>query len=164
MRYLILLVLSLTLSGCGLLNFPLLNAPKPPDQVYSYHQTIEKEPKVIQAADGKSYVWEGQRQEVNVNYERKDKPLSWWQRLCNWLGNLGLLGILALLAGLVLAPAGTIGLLWKQYLKWKKALTQTVWALEETKVIDNSPQVKTALATSHDTETKKLIDDIKRSE
>lgn len=164
MLYTLMVLMALLVSGCGFLNFPSLNAPKPPDQVYNYRQDITTEPRVVQIDEqGRSVVFTAQHQSIEVGYERKDKPLSWWQRLCNWLGNLGIFGILVLLASLFIAPAGTLGWIWKQYQKYKKAMTQTVWAIEESKAVDNN-QVKAALASNHDNETKKLVDDIRRSE
>lgn len=157
-----LLLLVFGTCGCGVLSFPQLNAPKPPDQVYKYSSTIEKEPKVVQTPDGKSIVWEAQKQTVDVNYERKDKPLSWWQRFCNWLGNWGIISILALIAALVIAPGGTMLWLWRQYMKFKKAFTQTVKAIDESKAVETTPTLKASLSSHQDNSVKALVDDIQQ--
>ncbi len=162
MRNLFLVVImALFLSGCGILNFPSLNAPKPPDQVYQYSQTIEKQPKVVQLENGKSVVWESQKQTVDVNYERKDKPLSWWQRFTNWLGNLGIIGLIGMIVALFVAPGGTMLWLWKQYMKFKKAFTQTVVAIDESNAVAH-PEVKAALSAKQDNDVKALVDDIQQ--
>lgn len=150
------------LSGCGILNFPSLNAPKPPDQVYSYHQTIENQPQIVQTADGKSFVWESQKQTIDANYERKDKPLTWWQKVCNWFANLGILGILGTIASIIIAPGGTIAWLFAEKNKIMTALKQTVKGIDDSQVVKNSPQVAQALSASQDAKTKALIDDIQQ--
>lgn len=150
------------LSGCGFLNFPTLNAPKPPDQIYQYHQTIEKQPQVVQTAEGKAVVWEAQKQTFDVNYERKDKPLSFWQRICNWLANLGILGIVGVLAGLFFAPAGTIAWLLGIKNKFQKAFTQTVKAIDQSQAVAQHPGLKSALSRIQDSDVKAMVDDIQQ--
>lgn len=151
------------LTGCGPL-FPALNLPKPPDIKYNIHETTSQKPIVGQTATGEVITFQNATEHVyDVNVERHDVPLTMWQKFCNWLSGFGILAILALVAGMVLAPGGTILFLYNKYSSWKKALTQTVAAIEETKVVDNSAPVKAALASNQDNDTKKLIDDIKRS-
>ena len=161
MRYLSLIFIALLLSGCGALNFPILNSPKPPDQIYKYNQTIEKQPKMVQTPDGKVYIWEDQKQTVDVNYERKDKPLSWWQKFTNWLGNLGMIGFIALIIALFVAPGGTILWLWNQYMRFKKAFTQTVAAIDASNATQH-PEVKAALSAKQDNDVKALVDDVQQ--
>lgn len=162
MRKIALLLLVLGTAGCGALQFPTINAPKPPEQVYKYSQTIEKQPQVVQTPDGKSYVWESQKQTVDVNYEKKEKPLSWWQRFCNWLGNLGIIGILLLVGALVIAPGGTMMFLWKKYQQFRKAFTQTVKAIDDAKAVETNPALKQSLSARQDNSVKALVDDIQQ--
>lgn len=162
-RVFALIILVLSLSGCGAISFPQLNAPKPPEQVYKYHQTITTEPRVVQTNDkGQSVVFTAQTQTVDVNYDRKDKPLSWWQRFCNWLGNIGMLGLVGLIVALVIAPGGTMLWLWKQYMKFKKAFTQTVDAIDESKAVQTNVNLKTALSAKQDNDVKALVDDLQQ--
>jgi len=158
-----LLGLVILFSGCGALNFPTLNAPKPPDQVYQYHQTINTEPRVVQTNEkGQSVVYTAQQQSVDVNYERKDKPLSFWQRICNWLANLGFLGIFLLIAAFLIAPAGTIAFLLKEKNKITTAFKQTVKGIDASGAIATTPALAQALSSSQDAATKALVDDIQQ--
>lgn len=162
MRYLSLVLLVL-LCGCGTLNFPVLNAPKPPQQVYKYHQTINTEPRVVSTNQkGESVVFTAQQQVVDVNYDNKEKPLSFWQRLCNWLGNLGILGILGLIAMIIIAPVGTIGWLLAEKNKIMGALKQTVQGIDKAGGTTANPALAQALSSSQDAKTKALVDDIQQ--
>lgn len=161
-RYSLFIILVVMCAGCGVLRFPSINAPKPPDQIYQYSQTIDKQPKVVQVGDGKSVVWESQKQTVDVNYARKETPLNWWQRFCNWLGNLGFLSLLAIGIGLFVAPAGTIAWLWKVKDKFKKAFKQTVAAIDEANALEKSPELKAALSAKQDSDVKALVDDVQQ--
>lgn len=152
----------LILSGCGIIRFPQLNAPNPPDQVYNYSSTIEKQPQIATTIDGKAVVFESQKQTVDVNYTKKDKPLSAWQKFCNWLGNFGIVSILALIAALVIAPGGTMMWLWGRYSKFKKAFQQTAAAIDESKAIEKSPELKAALSGRQDNDVKALVDDFQQ--
>lgn len=159
----VLIFLTLTgLSGCGFLNFPTLNAPKPPDQIYQYHQTIEKQPQVVQTGEGKSVVWEAQKQTFDVNYERKDKPLSWWQRFCNWLASWSIIAVVLVAAGLFFFPAGTIAFLIGVKNKFKKAFTQTVNAIDQSKAVEQHPALKSSLSSIQDSDVKAMVDDIQQ--
>ena len=152
----------LVFSGCGVLRFPQLNAPNPPDQVYQYSSTIEKQPQIATTIDGKAVVFESQKQTVDVNYAKKEKPLSAWQKFCNWLGNFGLISILALIAALVIAPGGTMMWLWTRYSKFKKAFKQTVAAIDESNAVEKSPELKASLSAKQDNDVKALVDDIQQ--
>lgn len=163
MEKLIFLGLMVLLTGCGTLNFPVLNAPKPPDQVYKYHQTISTEPRVVTTNEkGQSVVFTAQTQAVDVNYDNKEKPLSWWQKLCNWLAGLGTLAILALIAMLFIAPAATIGWLIAEKTKFVTAFTQTVKGIDKAGGVAAVPALATALASTQDASVKALVDDIQQ--
>lgn len=158
----VMLFIVVLFSGCSLLQFPQLNAPKPPEQIYDYHTSIEKQPQVVQVADGKSVVWESQKQTVDVGYSKKQEPLSWWQRFCNWLANWSILGIVGLGIALFVAPAATIAWLKAEADKFKTAFTQTVKGLDKSEVVKNSPAVAAALSSAQDASTKALVDDIQQ--
>ena len=160
------------LVGCGSI-FPNINPPKTPDTVYSYDQSMSKVPSAVIVEGGKIAVVESQEQRVSINLSKKEKPLSLWQRFCNWLGNLGFISIIALAAGMILAPAGTLTFLTNWYMKFrkavdehrrtKKALAQTVKAIDAANALEATPGLRAALSSEHDQETKILIDDIKRA-
>lgn len=111
---------------------------------------------------GKSVVFTAQQQTVEVGYERREKPLSWWQKICNWMANLGIFGILALIAAFFIAPGATIGFLFKEKAKIMTALKQTVKGIDDSQVVKNSPAVAQALSAAQDNKTKALIDDIQQ--
>lgn len=160
-RFLWLLLIVVFFSGCGTLKFPTLNAPNPPEQVYKYRQTINTEPRVVQTnSKGESVVFTAQQQTVDVNFDNKEKPLSWWQRFCNWLSSWSLLGVLALGLALFFAPAATIAWLWKVKDKFKKAFTQTVQAIDEANAVEKDANLKNALAKHQDASVKALVDDV----
>ena len=149
------------IQGCGLIGFPKLNAPPAPDTTYTYEQTFEKNPTAV-VSGNKIVVVENQRQTVTAGYTKKDKPLSWWQRFTNWLGNLGFLVVGGFLIALFVTNGGIILTLWNKYTKFKMGLTQTVKAIEEAKALEKDEDLKNALSSKHDNSTKMLIDDIRR--
>ena len=161
MRGILIFFMILFLSGCGLINFPKLNAPPAPDTTYQYEQTFERNPTAVVSGD-KIVVVEAQKQTVTAGFVQKEKKLSWWQRFCNWLGNLGLIGIMLIVAGLFFAPAGTMSFLFARYGKFKKALQQTVAGIKESGAVDKDPTLKESLSSRQDSDTKMLIDDIRR--
>lgn len=158
----LILALGLSCAGCGLINFPTLNQPRPPDQVYNYRQTIDTKPTVLQTADGKAYVYTAQTQSIDAGYERKDKPLNFWQRICNWFANLGIIGIVITLVGLFFAPAATIAFLVRAKNRFQKALTQTVKAIDESGAVQEHAGLKEALSSKQDSDVKALIDDVQQ--
>lgn len=161
-KYLILILTVLVLSGCGLINFPQINAPKKPDTTYNYEQTFEKNPTAVAIGD-KIVVVEQQKQRVTAGFVSKEKPLSWWQRFCNWLGNLGFIGLAAVVIGLFVAPTGTMAFLYARYAKFKKALKQTVDGIKEARAVESNVVLKESLSSKQDSDTKMLIDDLRRS-
>lgn len=163
MRNLMLLGLVILLAGCGTLNFPTINAPKPPEQVYKYHQTINTEPRVVQTnAKGESVVFTAQQQVVDVNYDNKEKPLSFWQKLCNWLANLSILGIIGLVVFFFVAPASFLAFIVNEKNKIETAFKQTVQGIDKSGVIATTPALAQALSSTQDAATKAMVDDIQQ--
>lgn len=151
------------LSGCSLLNFPSLNAPKAPDTVYKYHDTITTEPRVVQTdAKGNSVVFTAQTRTVDVNYDNKEKPLSWWQKLCNWLAGLGTFAILGLVVMIFIAPVATIAWLKSEADKFKTAFTQTVQGIDKSGVVQTTPALAQALSSTQDASVKAMVDDVQQ--
>lgn len=150
------------LTGCGLIGFPQINAPKPPQTVYNYSQTFEKNPQVVQTAEGKSFVWEQQKQTVDVTYEKKEKPLSFWQRFCNWLGNLGFLGILGVIGFLIVSHTTPAAFFFFLYNKFKNAFKQTVKGIDNSGAVQPGSTLSNSLSSAQDTSTKSMVDEVKR--
>ncbi len=163
MKRILLLGLVLLLSGCGTISFPSMNSPKAPDQVYKYRQTINTEPRIVQTNEkGRSVVFTAQSQTIDVGYEKTEKPLSAWQKFCNWLSGLGLLGMVALVLCLFFFPGATIGFLWKKYNNVKTAFKQTVKGIDDSGAVKDSPALAAALSSAQDAKTKALVDDIQQ--
>jgi len=163
MKRIILIIGILGLCGCGTLNFPLLNAPKPPEQIYKYHQTISTEPRVVQTdSKGHSVVFTAETQTVDVNYDDKQKPLSWWQKVCNWLSGLSFMAIVALIVMLFVAPAGTMAWLVNEYNKFKTAFTQTVQGIEKGGGVATAPAIAAGLSSTQSPAVKAMVDDVQQ--
>lgn len=163
MKRLMLLGLVVLLSGCGTISFPSLNAPKPPDTVYNYHQQISTEPRVVSTNEkGQSVVFTAQTQSVDVGYTKVEKPLTFWQRLCNWLAGLSILGILALVVFFFIAPTTVIGWLLSEKNKIQTAFKQTVQGIDKSGAISTTPALATALSSTQDAATKAMVDDIQQ--
>jgi len=160
MRALVLFFVSFLVLGCTAFRFPNINPPKPPETIYSYEQTFEKNPVSVITGENRVVVTEQQRQAVSINYEKKEKQLSWWQRFCNWLGSLGMIAFVIIVVCLFIAPGFTISFLFGRYNKFKKALKQTSRGIRELEG-DEEKNIKAILSKTQDTDTKKIISVIK---
>lgn len=157
MKKLIAFASLLLLAGC-------ISMPKPPEVKYHIHETVKQSPQTVVDDIGTKYqVFNATEHTYDVNYDNTPKPLGIWQKFCNWLAGLSILGLCGLVAGFVFAPAATVTFLLRRYWAFKKALTQTVHAIDEAKAVESSAELKAALSANHDNDTKQLIDDIKRA-
>ena len=162
MRYIQMICLAVLLSGCGLLTLPTIISPKPPDTRYQYHELLENNPTAVTVGD-KVVVVQNQRREVSANYVNQEKPLNWWQRLCNKLANLSILTVLIAVG--LLATGTTAPFIWlfQRYLAVKKTAKQIIKSVDEAKVLETNNELKTRLSSNLDTDAKRLVDDLKRS-
>lgn len=147
--------------GCGVLKFPVLNAPKPPETIYSYEQTFDKNPTAVVVGD-KVAVVERQTQTVRVNYDNKVKPLTWWQRFCNWLFSWSLITVCVVLGCLAFGFTAPILWLYNRYLTFRKTSKQIVKSIEESKALEVNRELKVKLSGTLDTDSKKVVDDLRR--
>jgi hypothetical protein len=161
MKPAILLVLVLGLSGCSLLRFPELNAPKPPQTTYKYNETFAKNPTAVAIGD-KIVVVEAQSRTVTAGYEVVEKPLSFWQRLMNWIGGWSLITIIIVLGSMALGFTGPAVWLLARFNTFKKTTKQLVRGIAEAKAVESNPELKNKLSAMLDNDSKKLIDDIRR--
>ena len=150
------------LMGCSAIRLPSLVTPKKPETVYNWNEKTTSKPKAV-VCNGKVVVVEETEKTLQVGLEQTTQKLTFAQRIGNWISGLGILGIILLIIGLVLAPGATMGFLVKTLFKWKKAFKETVVAIKEAKTVDENATLKNALADKQSLETKKLVDDIKRS-
>lgn len=155
------LCLVIFLGGCSALKFPNINPPNPPQTMYNYEQSFTKNPTAV-VVDGKTVVVENQEQNVRINYQKQQEKLSWWKRFTNWLGSLGMIAVVLIIIGIFVAPGATIGFLFNSFRKTKKALRQTVRAIDESKAVNTDNGLKLALLSNQDTDTKRVIDTVKR--
>ncbi len=150
-------------AGCGSI-LPSVITPKPPDINYNIRETSSSQPQIIKTPNGDAYIYPAVQKTYEIGLERKDHPVTLWQRFTNWLGSFSILAILGLIAGVVLAPGATGMFLVNKYFAVKKALKQTVAGIEEAKAQEKlSEDVKTALAINMDASSKKIVDDLKRA-
>jgi hypothetical protein len=151
------------MSGCSFLSWPTPNPPPKPQEIYGWTEVQTSSPKVVVTENDKSYVVNETKKEVIVNYAQKRERLTFMQRLGNWISNLGMLGLIAIVIGLFVAPVATIGFLTKNVSKLKKAMKETVNGIGQ--INGNSKEeIKSVLSKTQSTSTKKIVDDLKRED
>lgn len=155
------IVLSLLLSGCAGIRFPKLPTPKKPETAYNWNERSKITPRAV-VAGNRVVVLEESEKTLQVGLEQTPQKLSFAQRLGGWISGLGILGIILLIAGFILAPAATAGFLVKLLFKWKKAFRETVLAVRESKAIEKDADLRNSLASKQSLSTKKMVDGIKR--
>jgi len=161
-KAILLLVAVIALSGCSLLKLPGLPTPKGPQTVYNWQETITRKPHTV-IVNGKIVVVEEVTQELIVGYEKVTPKRTFIQKIGAWISGLGILGFVLLAIGLVLAPATTIGFLIGTIKKWKSAMKETVVAIKDSGAVKEGNGLKTALSEKQSTQTKALVDSIKRA-
>ena len=157
------------LSGCSsLLGFPALNAPPKPETTYQYEESFEKIPQAVVVGD-KYAVVEHQIRTVKAGFVNQEKPLNFWQRFCNWLAGWGILTVVLVGGCLAFGITGPALWLFARFQKFKqtfetfrKTTKQMVRAIEDSKAVQANPELGNKLSSMLDTDSKKLIDDIRR--
>ncbi len=160
-KILMILAVSLLLSGCAGISFPKIVTPKKPETIYNWLEEEVKTPKAI-VADNKTYVVEETKRTLQVGLKNTPHNLTLGERIGRWFSSLSLLAILALVAGLILFPGGTMVWLVKLVMKWKNAMRQTVAAIKESKATENE-DLHNALKDKQSVETKEIVGQIKAS-
>ena len=172
-KIMLLISISFLLSGCGVLNFPTLFKQKAPDTLYKVNERRSITPKIM-CLNFKGEKVCGEvayetKHEISTNYENKDKPLSAWQKFCNWLFNLSL-GTL-LFSGIALATFGASPFIFlirklrkvkEESKRVKDALKETVIGIKNSNLIDSTPELHSALSSAQSPITKTIIDDLRR--
>lgn len=149
------------LSGCSLLNFPELNAPPKPETTYKYEESFEKNPTAVVAGD-KIVVVEQQIRTVKAGFVNQEKQLNFWQRFCNWLAGWSILTVAVVGGCLAFGIGGPAIWLAARFQTFRKTTKQVVRAIGEAKAVEKDPELKNKLSAMLDTDSKKLIDDLKR--
>jgi hypothetical protein len=153
--------MAIGLTGCSLLRFPVLNAPKPPETTYQYNETFSKNPTAVAVGD-KIVVVENQSRTVTAGYVHQEKQLSFWQRFCNWLASWSILTVVIVFGCLAFGITGPAVWIVARFNTFRKTAKQLVRGLAESKAVESNPTLKTTLSSMLDTDSKKLIDDIRR--
>lgn len=159
-REILLVLMVFCLSGCGMLKFPTLNAPRPPDTTYQYEETFEKNPTAV-VMGNKVVVVEQQKRTVTAGFVHQEKQLSSWQKFCNWLAGWSLITIAVVGGCLAFGITGPAVFLWNRYQTFRKTTKQMVRAIHEEKAIEKNPALGNKLSAMLDKDSKKLIDDLK---
>ncbi len=161
-KKILIIIFSVLFAGCLTIPFPRLNAPKPPDTIYDYEDVMKTTPTAIVIGD-KTYVLENKERTIRVAYQKKEKKLTFIQKIGNWFSSLSLIAFILVIAGLFLAPGTTIGLLLSLLKKWKNAAQQTIRAIKESNAVENNSELKNALSSKQSDETKKIVNNVKGS-
>lgn len=158
-KIIIILWVSLLLSGCAGIPFPKITTPKKPETVYNWREEVTRKPRAI-ITDDKTYVVEEVKKTLQVGLETTPRKLSLGEKIGNWFSGLSVLAIIALVVGLVLCPGATLAWLVKLLFKWKRAMRETVAAIKEAKAVENI-ELHNALKDKQSVETKKIVGQIK---
>jgi hypothetical protein len=151
----ILLLSVLFLTGCGTLTFPPLIPQDPIKKDFT--KTIEKGCKPIyEKKDNiETYLGQACKEKYVLSKNWGGEKTSFLNKLLGALGNFTIWTIIAFVIFFIISPAAAIN--WIRSRQYKKALTQTVSALKEADVI-NDTKIVSALSDKQDNETKDLID------
>lgn len=154
MRILILL-LTLLLSGCTGLQLPGLTTPERPKTVYGWHEREIREPITKDGVIGERI-----EKELAVNLDQGPEKLTFVQRLGRAIGNLSIWIIVLIFIGVLFFPTTVVPILFAQLQKYKKALKQTVVAIDQAPEAEKKT-LKVLLGEKQDTDTKKVIGEMK---
>ena len=158
-KFIIFAICLALLSGCSWLS-PFAGNTKSAQRDYS-KMTSDESYQAPAFVNGRTVVLNNRIKKTEVNRTNKEIPLNVWQKFCRWLGNLSVLIVLVVVGGLFAGTTAPLMFLWSRYQTFRKALTQTVSAIEKSKAVDKDPELKNALSSGHDASTKTLISSIK---
>lgn len=157
-----LLLIMIFLTGCAGIRLPSLPTPKRPDTLYNYSETQTSKPTAV-VTNGKVIVVTETEKTVRIGLKIAPKKVTFAERIGGWISGLGLIAVIALIVGLVLAPGATIAFLFKVVRKWKRAMRETVVAIKESKAVTNGNGLDKSLSSRQSEETKKIVGNIKAS-
>ena len=83
------------------------------------------------------------------------------QRIGGWISGLGIVAMLLLAAGFILAPSTTVLFLLGLIRKWKLAFKQTVVAIKTSQAVNKDNELHNELKAIQSQRTKRLVGDIK---
>lgn len=162
--------LFLFLVGCSM-TIPSLFPDKPRN--INYEKTYNKGCKEVLDKEGNPILVEGTllttcSQEFNLKKGTFEKPLGFWATVMGMLGRFTAFSIIIIVLLFIFFPATLVQFLARrkiqlQLAQYKKTLTQVVSGVDQANAVEKDPELKTALSTTMDTDSKKLVDDIKRS-
>ena len=162
MRYGLVFLLCLFLTGCATSPFSgILKPPQEPRKLANYAQTEKQVPlKVGVTADGKDVIAYASERSYTANSSETPEKVGFIQRIGRWIGGLSLLAVLFIVVSLAFFGGAPIVWAVKKYYSMKKALKNTVQAIDDIEP-DKFEAIKPALAAAQDTDDKKLIAKLK---
>ena len=147
--FLVIPITCIMLSSCSLLPNISMESSRGAAQVKKYEELIK-------------YKTEDARLYVRTRTSDKVVPKKTiMQRLGSWISRLGIIAMLLLVAGFVLAPSATGLFLVRLVLKWKRAATTTIRAISNAKAIEKGNPLYNELRSQHDRTTEILVDKVK---
>ena len=163
MKNLFVLFLIIFLSGCSFLKFPFFSSPKEPDKHYNWNERIVTKPRCVQIGDACYPVVYETIKELDVRYEQKDKPLTFLQKIGNWISSLTLVSFIVIVIGLAFGTGAPLMWFWNRYVNIRRAFTETVKGIKDSGKVDQDPELHNALASAQSDKTKRIVDDVRRT-
>lgn len=166
MRAIIIFMIALIMAGCATSNpfAGLSRAPQEPHRIANWLQEEEVIPlKIGVTADGKEVIAYATKRTYSAGSSETPEKLSWLQRLGRWIGGLSLLTVIFIVVSLVFFGGVPIVWAYKKYMAVKKALVNTVAAIEEMPP-DAYEKLEPKLESKQNEPDKELIKKIKLNE
>lgn len=161
MKKFALLLLLISVSGCSAIRLPSLSTPKKPETVYNWAERERVIPRMLVNGKGETYVANETERVLSVGLEQTPAKMTFIQRVGSWISGLGMVAIIGIIIGLVVAPGATIAILVTVVKKWKRALRQTVLAIKDSGALHNDNLLRNALSDRQEEGTKKIVAGIK---
>ena len=151
----------ISLCGCASImpKFPSLSPPEKPRTIYNWSEEVITEPKVVKTGEGEFIVQRTEKR-LSAGLDTTPKKIGFIERTGNFIAGLSFWIFALIVLSLILAPAATIGFLFKKYTQYKNAMKQTVAAIKEARAVD-SQALHDALKAKQSVETRKIVGSLK---
>ena len=146
---LLILTICVMLTSCSLLPNISMGSSSGAAQVKKYEEVYKHK------ADGEKTYF--RKRTSNKIIPRK----TFSQRIGSWISGLGIIAMLLLITGFILAPSTIVLFLLGLIRKWKLAFKQTVVAIKTSQAVNKDNELHNALKSSQSISTKRLVGDIK---
>lgn len=142
-------------------------SPKAPTESKKYHnwdETVTIKPALVTCGDcGKTTVVNETTKKLSVTFkdEKKEAPLTLWQRMCRWFGSFGTFGVIFVIVSLVFFQGAPLIFVIKRMRSGMGALKQVVKAVKESGVVSEGNGLHDALSSNLSRASKELVGKIK---